>query len=175
MTPWLLLTSLLDADATVVDRVVVVVGEQPVLASEIHTEVVLSQRDRSPVPFWDLVDDDPLRQLVDTLVVRASAGDIELYEPQPEQIRERVETLRLQFDDGVAWSTTLERWGLDEDGLTAWMRRRLIVERFLLRNLPVSTSERDAWRDAARALVQQLRARFRVREVSPSPSMRSPS
>lgn len=153
------------AGAEVIDRVVVVVGDQLVLASDIRLEAELSFLDESPLPFWDPGHDDPLHRLVDAAVIRSSAGELALYEPPADAVRQRLEALRLKFRDRASWEEFLGRWGLDEPALLGVLRRRMVVERFLFRNLQLPPDDRVAWLAAADQLLTQLRERYRVREI----------
>lgn len=63
----------------------------------------------------------------------------------------------------------LARWGLDERGMSSVLKRRLVVEAYLSRNLRTPAGD-PTWAAECDALVAQLRARVRVRavpEVSP--------
>lgn len=151
--------------AHVLDRVVVVVGSQVVLESEVRFEAELARRDADALPWWHADHGTPEQRLVDAAVIRSSAGDLALYEPHPEAIRERLQRLRMQFRDGEAWEAWLNTWGLDEPAMLALLRRRMVVERFLARNLSVGPEDREAWLAAAHQLVAQLRPRYRIRVV----------
>lgn len=165
---WLLL---LPARAGVVDRVVAVVGDQVVLASEIRLEDELAHLDASPLPFWDPDRGTALERLLDAAAIRRSASALDLYEPPDEAVRDRLEALRGRFASRADWEEFLARWGLDEPGLLAVLRRRMIVERYLLRNLQLRPDEREAWLQAAEQLLMRLRARY---EVRPIPERASP-
>src|SRR5688572_6401539 len=130
---WLLLLGL--ARAEVVDRVVVVVGDTPVLHSEVLLEDVLERIDASPVPFWTGLGAGPTDRLVDATIIRTVAADVALYQPTREQIAQRLEAVRATFPDAGSWARFLEANGLDEARLSAILKRRMVVEKFLLRTL----------------------------------------
>lgn len=155
----------LPARAEVVDRVVAVVGDQLVLASEIRFEEELSGLDESPLPFWDPRRGTALQRLLDAAAIRASASDLDLYEPPDEAVRDRLETLRGRFATRADWEDFLRRWGLDEPDLLVQLRRRMIVERYLFRNLQLRPDDREAWLGAADRLLERLRARYDVRMI----------
>jgi hypothetical protein len=163
---WTLLFGL--ARAEVVDRVVVVVGDTPVLQSEVELEELLEQVDATPVPFWTGVGSGPTDRLVDAAIVRSVAADVALYQPTREQVAQRLEAVRSTFVDASSWAAFLTTNGLDEARLSALLKRRMVVERFLLRTLQASPADRDAWLGQCEVLLDQLRPRVRVRVV-PAP------
>jgi len=143
------------ARAEVIDRVVAVVNGQPVLASDVAIGVELAQLDpssRLPPP-----DGDVTRWTIDTVVVRTLAESVKLYDPSAREVHERVDGLRSAFPDRESWARFLARHGLDEAGLEPMMRRQLVVERFLLRNIQADPNDRDAWNREAVALLAALR------------------
>lgn len=163
---WRLLFAL--AHAELVDRVVVVVGDTPVLQSEVELEAVLEALDRSPLPYWTSLGAGPTERLVDAVIVRLVAGDVKLYEPAPDAVAARLEAIRATFAGADAWASFLAARGLDEARLAAILRRRMVVEKYLLRTLQASPDDRDAWTAQCAAHLAQLRPRVRIREV-PAP------
>ena len=165
---WTLLCAL--AWAEVVDRVVVVVDETPVLQSEVRLEELLERVDASPVPFWTGVGAAPIDRLVDATIIRAVASDVALYQPTREQVAARLDAVRAAFLDAGDWVAFLTANGLDEARLSAILRRRMVVEKFLLRTLQASPQDREAWLAQCEALLAQLRppvGRVRIRYVTP--------
>lgn len=159
----------LPAGAEVVDRVVAVVGQQVVLASDIRFEEEIAHLDQSPLPFWDAGRVTPLRRLLEAAVIRSSAGDLALYAPPDEAVRDRLEVLRGRFVSRADWEEFQRRWGLDEAGLLSVLRRRMVVERYLFRNLQLSPDDREAWLEAADLLLERLRLRYDVRMIPERP------
>ncbi|MEZ4236510.1 MAG: hypothetical protein R3F59_10195 [Myxococcota bacterium] len=171
------------ARAEVVDRLVAVVGAEPLLASQVAVDRALAPIDPAPVPFWTLapapgaagVDADTQRA-IDAVVLRQTAADVALYQPTREQVVARIEALRATFgDDDRAqdrWEGFLAARGLDEARLDSVMRRRMVTERFLLRNLVAAPTD-PAWPDACREAVAALRERMRIRIV-PEPAPGAP-
>jgi hypothetical protein len=160
-----LLLSVSLAHAEVVDRVVVEVEDQLVMASDIRLEQVLGGLDDSPSPFWDLERTDALSRLVEAAVFRELAGDVALYQPLDSEVIDRVVVIRSRFPSDASWGAFLSFWGLDEIALARILRRRMIVERFLARNLQVPSTERERWWTECAALLEQVTKRFRVREI----------
>jgi hypothetical protein len=162
---WWLLT--VAAHAEVVDRVVAVVGDRPLLASEIAIQADIARIDpssRLPPP-----PADPTGWAIDAARIRAVAEDVNLYDPADDEVRERIDGLRDTFADRGAWTTFLTRRGLDETRLEPMVRRQLVVERYLLRNVQADPSDPDAWAAAVEQFLAPLRERVPVRLVPPSP------
>jgi hypothetical protein len=153
------------ARAQVVDRVVAVVQGQPLLASEVALEADLARLDPSPLPQWR-AGRDPESLAVDALVLRLAAADIGLYQPSQEAVVERVGALREAL--GPQWTVFLARHGLDEDRIGPAVRRRMVVERFLARNLPTDPADAEAWLAEYDLALTALRARgLRIRTIPP--------
>ena len=155
------------ASASVVDRIEVVVEDQLVMTSEIQLEEVLSTLDIEQSPFWAASHKDALERLVDAAVIRQVSGDLKLYVPPDEQVRQRVEGIRQQFADRGVWSDFLQRWGLDEVMLRTTIRRRMVVERYLARNVQSDPSQRSVWLKDCDELLLRLRGRLRIRRPPP--------
>jgi hypothetical protein len=154
------------AHAEIVDRVVAVVDGEPILASDLHLDESLREIDPSPVPFWR-ASADPLDTAVSVVLIRHLAADVALYAPAREAVSERVAALRGAFASHDLWQQFLTVHGLDEqDKIEAVVRRRLVVERYLLRNVQASPDNADAWLAETSAMLEQLRRRpLRIREV----------
>ncbi len=152
------------ASAESFDRVVVVIDGSVVTASDVALETELLLLD--PSPYWSQ-ERPPLDRVVDTLLLRGAAGDVAVYQPDEALVSTRFEQLRTRVP-ADQWKTWLETVGQDEESLRAVLRRRLIVERFLVRNTTTSVESRE-WSDECRALVERLRAASRIRVVPPVP------
>lgn len=156
------------AQAEVIDRVVAVVEEQLITASDVALEGDILRYDASPVPFWSRRHGDALHRLIDAAVIRELTGDVALYRPTDEQVGARVEAMRDRFDDRARWQAFLSSRGLDEDGLRVLIERRMIVESYLTRNIAIPVSQDDAFVAAVEALLDPVEKRLRIREVPPS-------
>ncbi|MEQ1571327.1 MAG: hypothetical protein ABMA64_37210 [Myxococcota bacterium] len=151
------------ARAEVVDRVVAVVKGQPVLASDVRLDELLAPFDPAPVPFW--TTGRPAEEVeIDAAIVRWVASDVSLYQPSHEAIAERVAALRAEF--GPRWEGFLADHGLDQERLTLTVRRRMVVERYLLRTLQADPADRAAWTAASEAVLVELRAEIPVRRIA---------
>jgi hypothetical protein len=161
---WLLWVSW--ADAALFDRVLAQVDQQLVLASELAIEAGLAEHDPDALPFWRS-GADPAERLVQGAVIRLAAGDIGLYQPSIDDVQARLDRVRGSFVDRAAWEEFLRVSGTDEAGLRTVLRRRLIVERFLKRNVQASLDEPEAWLQSSDVLLAQLVPRVRIRWVPP--------
>jgi hypothetical protein len=165
MMLWLLLAHLAHAQSEVFDRVVAEVQQQLVLASEVQLESDLVSRDRSALPFFTDAHADPLTRLIDAAVLRAAAGDVGLYQPTDEEVQARLEEVRSTFVDRTSWEAFLTLHGLDERALGRVLRRRLVAERYLRRNLSADPADAATWLSECDGLLSQLRGRVRVRRI----------
>jgi hypothetical protein len=151
--------------AGVVDRVVMVVEDELVLESDIRLEAVLTSLDDAPLPFWRRDHDDPERRLEEAALIRALAAGVLLYQPQDSEVADRVARVRARLGSDEAWVAFRSLWGLDEAAVTGLVRRRMIVERYLLRNLPEDPENTERWLAACHALLDEVRPRYRIRRV----------
>lgn len=157
------------AHAQVVDRVVAVVEEQLVTASDVRLEGDLSQRDVAAGPFWSPSHGDPTHRLVEAAVVRQLAGDLALYRPSEAALGTRADALRAGFLERTVWEAFLTRHGVDEDGIRALLERRMIVEAYLARNIDVPVGDEGGFVDAVDVFVAQESRRMRLRWVPEVP------
>lgn len=165
---WAFLSSLVVASpVTLVDRVVADVEGELVLMSDVAREALLAEMDPGGTPFWDPAWRTPEDRLIDAAIVRAIAAAVRLYEPSRQDVQRRVEAIRAQFADRRAWRTFLDQIAADESRLEVIVRRRLVVDRYLSRNLLVAESDRKAFQSAAALHLEQLRQAMRVRRIPP--------
>lgn len=157
---WLLWSAF--AQAAIVDRVIAIVGEDPVLASEVALEIELAAVDRAPIPLWTC-ERPPEQIAIDAALIRGLADEVALYQPAQEAVVARTLAIRDAF--GSRWEAFLVEHGLDLPALQVIVRRRMIVERFLLRALATDPADGDAWLAAYDEILGGLRDRVRVRVI----------
>ena len=162
-----LFAHLIVCQASVVDRVIAVVADQVVLATDLSLGADLAPIDPSPLPFWRTGVAE--ERQIDAAILRVAAGDIALYQPSQESVRLRLEGLRTRFTDRAEWTRFLNRWGLDESTMLAVLSRRMVVESYLQRNIQADPSNVDAWDIEYQSLMTELRPRVRVRRVPLDP------
>ncbi|MCO4744598.1 MAG: hypothetical protein KC912_07415 [Proteobacteria bacterium] len=150
------------AAAEPLDRVVAVVGDQLVLSSDVDLLTVLATRDAQAMPIWEA----SLGRAIDTAAVRELAGDVSVYAPRPEQVSSRLDAVRDSFETYESFDAFLENRGMTEKDLSAILRRRLVVEKFIKRNLEVP-AEDPAFQAAAAAAFAGARERVVIREIAP--------
>lgn len=168
---WLLWTALWlaqPARAELIDRVLVVVGDDPLLASDLAADAWLQRYDVSPSPFWAVEPTDALARLIEAAVVRQLAGEVALYRPADEDVERRWEAVMLATgapaaEVAAAWTAA----GLDGATLRTQLRRRMVVERYLARNLLARPDQPELWAAAYAELIDRERPRARVRAVAP--------
>ena len=98
-------------------------------------------------------------------MIRKLAGSVSLYSPPPEAVVARLSQIRARFGAEAGWQNFLEFWGLNDVNFARLLRRRMIVERYLNRNLPPSDVQNGDWEREFEALMEQVRGRFRIRMV----------
>ncbi|MBN1336959.1 MAG: hypothetical protein JXB39_13460 [Deltaproteobacteria bacterium] len=165
------LLATMPARAERIDRVVVVVGERVVTAGDLALEEALGERVGCPQPVLCDPGRPLLERLVDMAVVRGLAGDAATYRPTPAEVEIRLSEVRDAFSPPSTWRDFLDRFGLTEDALAGLLFSRMVVERYVHRNVVLPTQAKGgddeacrlAWMDAIRA----WRARTSVREVAP--------
>ena len=152
------------AEQTVIaDRIVAVVGERVVLTSDLALEASLAKVDPSPVQVLR-GSGDVLQDAIDRAIIRGLAGSTAVYAPSNADVRSRADRIRSNFKDDVTWELFLRRHGLDGDRLAGILYSRLVVERYVLRN--VQQSSRAADPDAYyREWIGRHRAHVAVRMV----------
>lgn len=153
------------ADAAVIDRVVAAVGEEVITESDVRLESALGGLDDSESPFWDSHRTDSLSRLIDAAVVRQLAGKVALYQPSDDEVRIRLESMRGRFADREDWTAFLLRHGLDEESLRGVLRRRIVAERYLARNVVVRATDDEAWWAACQVFLAEQRLRYRIRLI----------
>ena len=155
------------ARAETVDRVVAVVDGEPILASDLALDEALRDIDPSPIPFWR-ASADPLETAIEVVLIRHLASDVALYVPSKELVNDRIFALRESFESRAAWERFLEIHGLgDPVGLEAVVRRRVTVERYLLRNVQASPSNASSWLAECRVLLDQKQRRpMKIRRIA---------
>jgi hypothetical protein len=160
--------------AELTDRIVTVVGDDVVTASELALEEALQGLDRSPVP--PLRGGDALDRLEELRILRALAGEIGVFQPEPRQVAARVEAVLARVGDDAARRAWLELRGLTEADLESLLRARMVAETYVHRNVglsvltrfPEAGPEQDAaYREAYDAWIAERRGEFSIRRIDP--------
>lgn len=155
------------AEPLVIDRMVLVIGDRIITDSEVRLEAELRQR----VAWWGPPRPpgaDTQQIVADVALVRILAGDTSLYLPSDEAVRARAEQLREAWGDPEAYQGFLGRHGLDEARLAALIRSRLVVERYIQRNLSLAArAEGRSIDELYIEWIPEQRGRVPVRVPSP--------
>ncbi len=168
MLPALALIATVSATAAVVDRIEVVVEEELVMTSDLLVDAVLDPIDQSPSPLWNTTPRDRLARMVEATLIRTLAGEIGIYQPDEADVERRMQQMvNEHFANKAAWSEHLSRQGLDEAAVRTALRRRVVVERWLNRNLQAPPDDRLNWWREYRQLIAQQSSRARIRHVDP--------
>lgn len=144
---WLCLST---ASAETVDALLSLVGEGTVTSSDVAFEEAFAAHDVSGLPPLEDVEDWML-VVEDYRRLRALAGDLRLFRPQPAAVDARLAAFRDSFESRREYRAFLLRWQLDEDALREHIYARMVVEAYIRRALgdvsdPVAWDEAwDAW------------------------------
>lgn len=148
--------------AETVDRILHVVDQRVVTASDVALEAEIDPYDQSPIPALE----DPAypyeQRLVDFAILRQQAGDVKVFAPSTAEVQARWEAFRVSWPSPEAYLTFRARWGLTDDDLLGFFYSRLVVERFILRNLASARDEGyPGWiaERRARAVIRSADAR----------------
>ena len=153
-----------------IDRIVAVVGERLVTASDVELEAILTARDPRSVAVLSAGARTPLESLIDAAIIRGLAGNIAVYQPDDADVRARLDALRATFEDPDAWRRFLLAFGLDEDALAGILYSRMVVERVVHRNVGLASEAAretpDAYLKRYEAWIAERRNRVSVRLVA---------
>lgn len=138
------------ARGEVVDRILYVVGERIITASDVEFEAEFDAHDASPVAMIEQPAHALDQRLVDFAVLRELAGDIEVYRPATAEVRARFERFRAGWERPEDHAAFLKRWGLDEERLMGFIYSRLVIERYIQRNFGVTDASWAGWIDEQR-------------------------
>jgi hypothetical protein len=122
--------------SVVVDRIVAVVGDRLVLSSDVVLEQTLLPLEGSSATEFMSPSTPPLQHVIDRTIIRGLAGNAAIYTPSDTDVQQRVSTVRAHFPEDNDWEEFLLLHGLDGDRLTSLLYSRLVVDRYIERNVP---------------------------------------
>ena len=132
-----------------IDRVEVVVGERILTTSDVRLEAELARRIPSPVYALRLQETlDPRQALLERAVIRELAAKVSIYQPTSAEVQARLAELRSTFPDADQYDDFLLRHGLSEDTLSNRLTSRLVVERYVYRNIDLASQAAREDQDA---------------------------
>jgi len=125
----------------VLDRVVAVVNQRPILSSDLDDEIRLSILDSTRAGEGPLTRQHALEQLISRTLVEQQIRqeDVEAAQPSPADVDARIAELRRDLPACVhrnctsdaGWQTFLARYGLTPRRVRVYMRYRLEILRFI--------------------------------------------
>jgi hypothetical protein len=110
-----------------VDRVVAVVDEDPILASDVERAVALRLVERSPGEPDEQLRRRALDGLIEQRLRLHEIARFGLEEASLDEVERQFARLRAEFADEAAWRAELERLGLDEGGVRQLLARQLSI------------------------------------------------
>jgi hypothetical protein len=126
--------------ANEVDRVIFVVGDRIVTQSDVAFEAFFDARDQSPIGVFENRSADLETLLVEIAVVRQLAGDIAVYRPTGGDVRARADAFLGSFPGPEEGLRVLADWGLDETAFLGFLYSRLVVEKYVSRDVVAESS-----------------------------------
>ena len=148
--------------AVVADRIVAVVGERLVLSSDVALEQALGTIEATTVAQMMDGARNPQQVAIDRAIIRGLAGNASIYVPSDDEILNRESRLRAAFTDSDSWAAFREKHGLQGERLQGHLYSRLVVDRYVLRNVPTDASP-SVYVD----WIKPHRARVSIRMVAP--------
>ena len=157
---------------TQIDRIVAVVDDAIVTASEVLLEQQLLQFDAVSSPALAAPQPDLLRLLEDRRVLEQLAGTRSVYQPSAQELTQRRTQLLNNLGDRAA--TFMIQWGFTESSLDRFLSRRMTAERYVNRNLgrslrtevQLNTPEwEQLYRQRYRSWIEERRNQASIRRV----------
>lgn len=122
------------------DRVVAVVQDRIITASDVRLEEALARFDPSPIEVLQRRrSESPIEVLIDAAVIRSLAGDIALYAPSTTEVQRRYDAVRTHFDTRLAFQAFLRGHGLSSEVLAGRLYARMVAERYVGRNVQLAS------------------------------------
>src|SRR6185436_5572253 len=109
--------AVVEHEPALVDRIVAVVGDRLVLASEVAIENEIGARNVYTLAALAERRKDASRWLVDMAIVRALAGDVRVYEPTRQDVADALERFAESFGDAASYRRFLDSAGLSQERL----------------------------------------------------------
>jgi len=155
-----------------VDRAVALVDNAVVTASDLSLHVALGSLDKSFVPILNGNPDTVLEDAINATIIQSMAGRISVYQPNPAQVRTRVEAYQNHWASEANWRQHLLLLGLNDKSILQAFERRLVIERVVSRAIGMPEESNElSWKDQFKTWIAREREGVRVRLVPPtSPS-----
>lgn len=115
------------AQEQLVDRVLAVVDEEPILASDVAQVTALGLVARQPEESDEAFERRVLQGLIEQKLRFHEIDRYGFTELPIERVEQELAEIRQRFDSEAAWQSRLAELGLDEDGVKALVARQLLV------------------------------------------------
>ena len=135
--------AVVEHEPVLVDRIVAVVGDRLVLASDVAVENEIATRNVYTLAALAERRKDAGRWLVDMAIVRALAGDVRVYEPTRQDVADALQRFTATFADATSYRQLLDRYGLSQERLQSLLTTRLVVERYIQRNVGLGLTDEE--------------------------------
>ena len=152
--------------STLVDRVVAMVDNNVVTASDVRLHAELAELDPSFVPILQGRSGTEEDDVINMAVLRSIAGNVPVYLPKPHQVRDRISQFRSRWSDNKEMMAFLAQHGLEGERLPAALRRRMIAERVVHRNFGPPQADMNDWQKRFDLWMKEQRSTIRVRIVA---------
>ena len=162
----ILLSTLFLANATTIDGVRSVVNNENIISSEITIESEIHKTDSPKEMVWFHNENGPHARLIMAAMLRTKAETLEFYVPSEEVVFARAERLRDYLGDSRYRQFLISNGLTSPENLLAILRKRIIVERFVARNISAPTTNPEQWHHELEMLLIELRTKVRVRNIA---------
>jgi hypothetical protein len=132
-----------DPSPVLVDRIIAVVGDRLVLQSEVELEREIASRSVYLIAALSSERTNAREWLVDMAIIRGLAGDVKVYQPASGDVVAAVERLKASYTDPADLARFYERFGIDEGRLDNLVYNRLVVERYIQRNIALGVTDEE--------------------------------
>lgn len=114
-----------------VDRVLAVVDQETILASDVEQVVALGLIERGPEESEEAFRRRALRELIEQKLRFHEIDRYGFTELPVQRVEEELAEIRQRFDGDEAWQARLAELGLEEDGVRALVARQLLVYTYI--------------------------------------------
>ena len=150
----------------IIDRIMVVVDQRVITASDLELSMALDAREDVQVVGLSGPTDDAMARLINRRVLFAQAGSVGVYQPTEAETRSRMARLKSQWPALSEAQQFMQRHGLDDAQLMRTLSERMVVERYIRRNLPGKNDQGPTAAEFQAWMTQQRRG-VRIRRANP--------
>ena len=155
------------------DRILAVVGDRVVTEFDVRMETALTPFLRCTEPPLCQAGQPLLERLIDSAIIRGLAADARVYQPSNEDVERRLALLRSGWVPPEGYPRFLAEFGLSEDDLAGYLYSRMVVEKYVQRNVDVVVTATGGEPADVIAFyeewIRRQRSQERIRLVEPLP------